>query len=588
MGPKRKRKTTPALSSPRKGARKTRAASRPETPPSPPPTVIPESRALCTTCRHHLARVGDVAYCAAPGCNRTVHRYDGFAGGFFCSYSTANSLLGGEEFICAVCICYGREDGQPGGPLYMHPKHELGNLEYNPVPPISHTGHDNPTFRRESAAAMKLLPDQKQRSLQAWTKSTEQIEQFLLAKNATKEVPILLAQLLAAKPTPGTVLQLIDKVTPRTALDGFAESENELNAAGFPSVSGKGMGTADGETGHAGSEEGEIDDEGEGEGDEGEDNIAADAENATPPSAEAIAAAIHLANEASVEPVAKDDDDEEWEEDLSSDGSSTSPVANTPAIEPLSKPPVPVLTVPLPTVPLPTVLLPTELAPPAEGEEPSMKFLLQEMRKVQAHNLQLEQMLKSGALASVGKPRSKAELWMSDKALDNYRDITPLNLDNNQVIRKRIGDAPTQTLREYDEKVMAWKEECEKKGYINLYQKRCTWVCVMSFLCLVFHCSSLRATFFLFLATFLATFLGTFATFLVTFLATFLETFATFPATCVGQCAHHHQDQDVPPHATTRVVLEPRPVPRQGRGLGGQCTRLPKVQRTQPVRDGQV
>ena len=107
---------------------------------------------------------------------------------------------------------------------------------------------------------------------------------------------------------------------------------------------------------------------------------------------------------------------------------------------------------------------------------------------------------------------------MNDKALNGFHDIPALELDNNQVASKRMGEVTGRELREYEVVVTAWKEKCEELGYIDFKQKKCTWVC---FICLMRLFCTARlciANIMLFAATFFH-------------YATFSVTFMQFPAT---------------------------------------------------------
>jgi hypothetical protein len=66
---------------------------------------------------------------------------------------------------------------------------------------------------------------------------------------------------------------------------------------------------------------------------------------------------------------------------------------------------------------------------------------------------------------------------MNDEALEEYHDIPALDLDNE--VEATVWKVVT-----------AWKDQCEAQGYIDLKQKRCTWVC---FICLLrVFCNFLR------------------------------------------------------------------------------------------------
>jgi hypothetical protein len=95
--------------------------------------------------------------------------------------------------------------------------------------------------------------------------------------------------------------------------------------------------------------------------------------------------------------------------------------------------------------------------------------------------------------------KRKDQLWMDDASLQDYQNLPPLDLDNNQVVSLRKGDSDSQTLRAYNDAVTEWKAACEERGYVKLKQKKCTWVCLICLLRL--FCTAV-ATFIYFTASF--------------------------------------------------------------------------------------
>ena len=137
----RKRKSTaikaPAAKKLKKSAATTKCRKRAATTRSAPPVedapvqVCLVERNKCTTCRHHLLHETDAEYCANPDCTRSMHRFDSFAAGFFCSYATSWKESQ-RKFVCAVCCIEGRRAQPP----FVHPDLQYGNLELEPRQPF--------------------------------------------------------------------------------------------------------------------------------------------------------------------------------------------------------------------------------------------------------------------------------------------------------------------------------------------------------------------------------------------------------------------------------------------------------------------
>jgi hypothetical protein len=213
-----------------------------------------------------------------------------------------------------------------------------------------------------------------------------------------------------------------------------------MNSAGFPTVSGKGVGTA---TGGGDEEEGEEEAE-EEEGDEGEEE------------GDEVVEVVEVTDEGD------------------SDGSGKAPAEPPPAsvpalasvLAPASDPPsVPAL-----------ASVPAQIELPSDPKE-HMAFILKQLvesrRAVAALTAQVN------ATPGVSLKPKRDQLWMNDEALKDYHDIPALDLDNNQVASKRTGDYTGRQLRVYEEKCANWKEKCETLGYIDFKQKKCTWVCLI-------------------------------------------------------------------------------------------------------------
>ena len=155
----------------------------------------------------------------------------------------------------------------------MHPDLQIGNLELVPRPPSFPRECTTAEQRFALSGEMRLAFDQSKVSQLAWVRSAKETADITAAKAGQ----MLLGALNAAKvavpsvPAPPPVLHSVpapilligaDGMHTRTELDGAPPSE-PLNLAGFPAVSGKGMGTP-------GGGGGEDDDAADTEGDEDE------------------------------------------------------------------------------------------------------------------------------------------------------------------------------------------------------------------------------------------------------------------------------------------------------------------------------
>ena len=415
--------------------------------------VLLVERNKCTTCRHILLHETDAEYCANQDCTRSMHRFDSFAAGFFCSYSTSWKEPE-RKFVCAVCCIEGRRAQPP----FVHPDLQYGNLELEPRQPFFPSPCSTEDERRDLAGEMRLLENQSQISKDAWLRTPQETADLLAAKTARMvQEEIAAANILAASdPASAPVLQITDMMERRTELDGVAPCE-PMNSAGFPTVSGKGVGTA---TGGGDEEEGEEEAE-EEEGDEGEEE------------GDEVVEVVEVTDEGD------------------SDGSGKAPAEPPPAsvpalasvLAPASDPPasVPALASVLapasdpPSVPA-LASVPAQIELPSDPKE-HMAFILKQLvesrRAVAALTAQVN------ATPGVSLKPKRDQLWMNDEALKDYHDIPALDLDNNQVASKRTGDYTGRQLRVYEEKCATWKEKCETLGYIDFKQKKCTWVCLI-------------------------------------------------------------------------------------------------------------